>query len=207
MCPSPRVTAFTISAETSCRGNWASPFMERGLGSEVRSASSPRQRRGSGQGGANYLWSVALGDASMASPCERACDWALRAATMGGLSLAVGASLAANAAVAALAPQAWAAKMVHDWAPRTARQRFDASKVEPQALATTGFVVVARRECEAKASAWQAANVAVTWWAWTAQAAQAVATWRAWAALAWAVGRRWPFVASGLGAPMFGPRR
>ena len=124
--------------------------------------------------GANYLWSVALGDASMASPCERACDWALRAATMGGLSLAVGASLAANAAVAALAPQAWAAKMVHDWAPRTARQGFDASKVEPQALATTGFVVVARRECEAKASAWQAANVAATWWAWTAQAAQAV---------------------------------
>lgn len=148
-------------------------------------------------GCAIYLWSVARGDASMASPCERARDWALRVATMGAQSLVAGASPAANAAVAvnaAVAPQAWAAKMARDWAPRAARQ----------ALATTGFVVVARRECEAKASAWQAANVVATWRAW---AAQAVATWRAWAALAWAVGRRWPFVASGLGAPMFGPRR
>lgn len=97
-------------------------------------------------GGANYLWSVARGDASMASPCERARDWALRAATMGAQSLAVGASPAANAAVAvnaAVAPQAWAAKMAHDWAPRAARQGLDASKVEPQALVTAGLVRVA----------------------------------------------------------------
>ena len=121
----------------------------------------------------------------MASPCERARDWVLLAATMGGLSLAVGASLAANAAVA---PRSWAAKMAHDWALRAEQQGLDTSKVEPQALATAGFVRGARRGREAKASAWQAANVAATWRAWTAQAwaAQAVATWRAWTAQAWA---------------------